>query len=45
MTMEGKTEQGRADLARLEKIRKEREDAQKRRAEEAKGACSLSSPD
>lgn len=34
---EGKTEQARADLARLAVIKQQREDAQKRREEEKKG--------
>ena len=38
LTAEGKTDQAKADLARLAKIRKEREDAEKRRQQESKGS-------
>ena len=37
LTAEGKTDQAKADLARLARIRKEREEAERRRQEEAKG--------
>lgn len=37
LTAEGKTDQAKADLARLARIRKEREDAEKRRQQEQKG--------
>ena len=39
--MEGKTDEARADLARLALIRKQREDAAKKREEERKGLCKL----
>lgn len=37
MHMEGKTEEARADLARLALIRKQREEAQKKRDQEKRG--------
>ncbi len=42
MTAQGKTDQAKADLARLARIRKEREEAAKRREEESKGSLSSS---
>lgn len=38
---EGKTDQARADLARLAIIRQQREDAKKRREAEQKGKCDV----
>jgi len=37
----GKTDEARADLARLALIKKQREDAAKKREEERKGVCSV----
>ncbi len=41
MHLAGKTEEARADLARLALIRKQREDAARKRDEEAKGEISF----
>lgn len=41
MHLAGKTEQAKADLARLAIIRKQREEAARKKEEERKGGCEL----